>query len=209
MNDVGLNMASVIASNAFYIGGNWGFVLKENPEYARIMGILRNSMNQGMPIKMVNVSNGSIIFMAQNQLQSIISRVEQVTPEMIQKQQTRLQEETTELQNYLRNVLKGSCKAYKQTPTYDEYVFAIYSCNNLHKLRLNGVEYPAFSLTILETLKQVSQLTKYADIYIQVRDGFESLNDVVSMNKLDEVYGGLEISTTMTGVFVTIRVVRT
>ena len=73
---------------------------------------------------------------------------------------------------------------------------------------MNGIEYPAFSLTVLEALKQVNQLSKYAEIYISVGNGFEKLTDVVNMNKLDAVHNGLEISSTMTGVFVTIRVVR-
>lgn len=208
MNDVGMNMAAVIASNSFYVGGNWGFVLRDNPEYDKIMNILHNSMRQGVPIKMISVSNGIIVFVAPNNLQSVISQVEQITPDILQKQQTRLQYETNELQNYLRNVLRSNCKTVQQTSTYDEYVFAIYSCNNLHKIRLNGVEYPAFSLTVLEALKQVHQLCKYAEIYINVGNGFENLNEVVNMNKLESVYNGLEISTTMTGVFLTIRVVR-
>lgn len=208
MNDVGLNMAAVVASNSFYVGGNWGFVLRNNGEFDKIMGIIQNSMRQGAPIKLMPVSNGVIVFIAPNNLQNIISQVEQITPDVIQKQHTRVQEETNEFQNYLRNVLRGSCKAVQQTSTYDEYVFAIYSCNNLHKIRLNGIEYPAFSLTVLEALKQVNQLTKYAEIYINVGNGFDRLDEVVSMNKLDSVYNGLEISTTMTGVFLTIRVVR-
>lgn len=208
MNDVGLNMAAVVASNSFYVGGNWGFVLRENSEFEQIMGILQNSMRQGASIKMVNTSNGVIVFVAPNHLQNVISQVEQITPDVMQKQQTRLQAETAEFQNYLRNVLRGTCKVTHQAATYDEYVFAIYSCNNLHKIRLNGIEYPAFSLTVLEALKQVNQLSKYAEIYISVGNGFEKLTDVVNMNKLDAVHNGLEISSTMTGVFVTIRVVR-
>ena len=208
MNDTGLNMAAVIASNSFYVGGNWGFVLRENPEFEKIMGILQNSMRQGAPIKMFSVSNGVVVFVAPAQLQNIISQVEAVTPDIVQKQQTRVQAETNEFQNYLRNVLRGTCRATQQSATYDEYTFAIYSCNNLHKIRLNGIEYHAFSLTVLEALKQVNMLVKYAEIYISVGNGFDNLNEVVSMNKLDAVYNGLEISTTMTGVFLTIRIVR-
>ena len=208
MNDVGLNMAAVVASNSFYVGGNWGFVLRENSEFEQIMGILQNSMRQGAPIKMVNTSNGVIVFVAPNHLQNVISQVEQITPDIMQKQQTRVQAETAEFQNYLRNVLRGTCKVTHQAATFDVYVFAIYSCNNLHKIRLNGIEYPAFSLTVLEALKQVNQLSKYAEIYISVGNGFEKLTDVVNMNKLDAVHNGLEISSTMTGVIVTIRVVR-
>ena len=84
MNDVGLNMAAVVASNSFYVGGNWGFVLRENSEFEQIMGILQNSMRQGAPIKMVNTSNGVIVFVAPNHLQNVISQVEQITPDVMQ-----------------------------------------------------------------------------------------------------------------------------
>ena len=33
-----MNLAAVIASNSFYVGGNWGFVLKENEEYVKDNG---------------------------------------------------------------------------------------------------------------------------------------------------------------------------
>ena len=43
MNDNSMNLAAVIASNSFYVGGNWGFVLKENEEYEKIINILKSN----------------------------------------------------------------------------------------------------------------------------------------------------------------------
>ena len=203
--NVALNMAAVAASDSFYVGGNWGFILDTHPDYERILKILNGADNS---VHVYNASNGLILVVNPNYLQSVISQVEQITPEIMNRHQTRLTVETKEFQGLINSIYQGNCRYGMRTADYEEYVIGAYSCNNMHKIRLNGVEYPAYNLTILEALKTLRTLTKYVDIYINIGNGFENLNTVINNNMINEVYRGMEISNTMTGAFFTIRVVR-
>lgn len=203
--NVALNMAAVAASDSFYVGGNWGFILDTHPDYERILKILNGVDNS---VRIIHVSNGLILLVNPTYLQSVISQVEPVTPEILNRHQTRVASESKEFQTLINSIYQGNCRYANRGVNYEEYVIGVYSCNNLHKIRLNGVEYPAYNLTILEALKTLNVLTKYVDIYINVGGHFEDLKNVISNNMINEVYNGMEISNTLTGAFFTIRVVR-
>ena len=162
----------------------------------------------GNSVRMVEVSNGFIVFVDPKYLQNVISQVEQITPDIMGKHQSRTQMETGEFQNFLMSALKGQNKYMRRQANFEEYVIGLYSCNNLHKIRMNGIEYPAYSLTVLEALKQLSQLTKYVDVYVSVENTFEDLRTIISNNQMDAVNKGLEISPSRTGAFLTVRFVR-
>jgi hypothetical protein len=204
-NAVGLNVAAVTAADSFFVGGNWGFILKDDEDFNKTFELLRSAGNS---VRMVEVSNGFIVFVDPKYLQNVLSQVEQITPDIMNKHQTRTQMETAEFQNFLMNALKGQSKYMRRQANFEEYCIGLYSCNNLHKIRMNGVEYPAYSLTVLEALKQLSQLTKYVDVYVGANDGFEDLRTIISNNQMDMVNRGLEISPSRTGVFLTVRFVR-
>ena len=204
MNNLGLNMAATIAADSFNVGGNWGFLSENNRDFDKILSILRSDNT----IKMYSVSNGYIIFVNPNYLSSVISQVEVVTPEVWSRQQTRVSTEVTELQRYLTNILRKSVRPTQVNPEYEEYTFAIYSCNTLHKLRLNGIEYPAFSLSEKEVIKELAKLRNYVEIYFSVESGFKYIGELSGSAGIEEVVKGWEISDTITGVFMTIRIVR-
>lgn len=204
MKAVGVNMACVSAANSFYIGGNWGFILNTHPDYEQMYKIMKNDGD----VKIYEVENGIIVFVNPNYLHSVLSQVDSIGQDVLMKHQTRPTEEVAEFQKYLMGVLKDTVKCSTRTPDYDEYVFAIYSCSNLHKLRLNGMEYPAFSLTEVEAIKEISKMRKYLDIYFAVENSFKNISELVGDSGIKEVLKGLEISPTMNGVFMTIRVIR-
>ena len=205
MDNVGLNMAITIAANSFNAGGNWGFLSKRNPDYDKIYKILISSRGG---YRMYNVYNGVIVIVPSNYIYSAVTQVEEVTPEVLDRQKNRVNYEIPELQKYLASVIRKMVKPTNITEDYEEYTFAIYSCNTMHKLRLNGIEYPAFSVSEIEVIKELAKLRKYADIYLSVENGFKSMADLTGNAGVDEVIKGLEISDTLTGVFMTIRIVR-
>ena len=75
-------------------------------------------------------------------------------------------------------------------------------------MRVNGIEYPAYSLSIVEAVKEIIKLKNHLDIYISTKDSFISLNEINNLNDINKLSEGLEISNTLTGVFLTIRVVK-
>lgn len=202
MDNKVLNMAAVIASNSFYVGGDWGFVLNSNEDYETIFNMLKSDSN----VKVIEVYNGIIVFCNPQYTLSAISQVEEVSAEDKEKQQTRLQTETLEFQKFLTDILRDKCKYGVDCDTYKEYNIGIYSCNSTHKIRLNGVEYPAFSLTLKEAFKEIKKLQGRLSVYINTYDGFFEISDINTSEMFLSMLEGLEISNTLTGAFLTIRI---
>lgn len=200
--DKALNMAAVIASNSFYVGGDWGFVLNTNEDYDSIFNILKSDSN----IKVIEVSNGLIVFCDPQYTLSAISQIEEVPNDVREKQQTRLQTEILEFQKFLTDILREKNKYGVDYGTYMEYHIGIYSCNSTHKIRLNGIEYPAFALTLKEAFKEIKKLQSRLDVYINTYEGFVGLSEIDNFESFVFVLEGLEISNTLTGAFLTIRI---
>lgn len=203
MNNNVMNYAAVIASNSFYIGGNWGFVLNENEEYSQILNILKQDKN----VKYLVVSNGLIVFCDLAYLTQTISQVESVTPDIIEKQKNRLSIEMKEFQKFLTQVVHNTSKYGIVEDGYTEYNIGLYSCNNLHKIRLNGLEYPAFSLSIVEACKEILKISNVMDVYINAEGKFVNIKKLQEGLKIQSIVSNLEISNTLTGTFLTIRTV--
>ena len=188
MDSRAVNMSAVITASSFYVGGNWGFLLEDNPEFVEILDILNNSN-----VKKIRVSNGYIVFCDYDYLQKVVSRVENVTPEILNRGINRLRTEVPEFQKFLTTILRKNCKYLED-------------CGSYYKIRINGIEYPAFSLTLSEALKEVVKLNSRMSIYICEASGFEKLNTALSMNSLEPIYSGVEISNSCTGAFLTLRI---
>ena len=202
MNNTAVNMAAVVASSSFYNGGNWGFVLENNSEYDGIMGVF----NSEPTIKKIKVNNGYIVFCDYNYLLESIRRVEQVSQETMNKYSNRLNTEVPEFQKFLTEVLRGTSKYMEDCGSYVEYNIGLYSCNNLHKVRVNGIEYPAFSLTLQEALKEIIKLRDKMTIYANTQDGFFELNQLLSQKNMSVFYNGMDIANSTNAVFLTIRI---
>ena len=139
MDNRAINMASVIAADSFYSGANWGFLLEENAEFESILSILNNSN-----VKKIRVDNGYIVFCDYEYLKNVIARVEPLTEEVLVRYRTRLQREIPELQKLLTSVLRKNCKYLDDCGSYYELNIGLYCTNNMNKMRINGIEYPAF-----------------------------------------------------------------
>lgn len=200
MDNVGVNMAASIAADSFYVGGNWGFLLEENSEYDAILDILNNSN-----VKKIRLSNGYLVFCDYEYLKNVIARVEPLTEESINRYRTRLQREIPELQKLLTSIIRGNCKYVEDCGSYYEINIGLYCTNNMHKMRINGIEYPAFTLSLSEALKEIVKINSRVPLYIYVSRNFEKLSEVLAINSLEPLYSGLEIASSGTGVFLTLR----
>jgi hypothetical protein len=72
-------------------------------------------------------------------------------------------------------------------------------------MRINGIEYPAFTLSLSEALKEIVKLNSKLSIYVYVSNGFDKLSNVLASEALEAVYSGLEIASSGTGAFLTLR----
>lgn len=202
--NTGLNMAAVIASNSVYVGGNWGFVSNTNDDYERIYACMVN--NENSKFNIVEVSNGLLVFCDINYLYKAVSQVEVLTPEVTNKVKTRASSELGKLQQFLMSIKNKNCKYGTKVDDFIEYDIALYCCNSMNKIRLNGKEYPAFSLTVMEACREILKLGNVIPIYVNMGDSFKNIKDMKSNDDVDKIMSALEISNTLTGAFLTIRV---
>lgn len=204
MNDNSVKYAAVIASSSFYIGGNWGFLLNDGEEYSKSISILRQDTQN---IKIQGVSNGAIVFCRTDILDNCIRMVDnQIDPQLNEKRKNLNNIEINEFRKFLTKIARGNSNYGFREKDYTEYVIGLYSCNNYHKIRLNGIEYPAFSLPINLALGEIKKLEKVLNVYVNTSDGFISSKQINSGGEVLRVREALEISKTLTGAFLTIRI---
>lgn len=198
------NYAATIASDSFNVGGNWGFVLKENPDYNKIVQILQADRT----VRMIEVSNGLIVFCDSNYLMQLIQQVspETLTQDVMFMQQNRKQVELQELQKFFMSVVQKNSIFGEDKGSYKEYNIGLYCSNTTHKIRLNGKVYPAFAITFQEILNELAKVKRHITVYVNMGESFENLANLVNKEDMSIMAYNMEISKTLTGVFLTIRV---
>lgn len=203
-NNLSLNYAATICSDSFYVGGNWGFVLKENPDYNKIVEILKMDGT----VKMFEVTNGLIVFCDNNYLYQLVQQVspDSITQDVLYMLQNRKQVELQELQKFFMSVIQGNSIYGEDKGSYKEYNIGLYCSNTTHKIRLNGKVYPAFAITINEILAELAKVKKHIKVYVNMGNRFENLTSLTQKEDMNILVYNMEVSKTMTGVFLTIRV---
>lgn len=210
IEEVGLQLST----NSYYVGGNWGFLLETHPDYKVISS---NLGEDTIKVKKLQLSNGMLFVCNPQELDNLISieLKEFYTPEIKKIRESRVQDDIEELTNLFKRVYKNETPYLKKISDYDEVTLAIYSNNKYNKLIQNGIEYPAFRLTLQETFKVIRSLESYYNIYMKIEDKTKDISKFELLEKImnnpkgqDLLYGGLEISLTKNGVFMTLRLKR-
>lgn len=197
---MGIQMGATITADSFLVGGNWGFVLDSNEDAERILDILKTDEHN----KVIRVMNGHIVICNKEILAKNIQQVMPITQEILTVHKNRLNTEILEFQKYLTQILRrGMPKGMFDSNDTVEYTFGIYSCNKMHKLRLNGIEYPAFNLTLSEIVPELLKLRKKMDLYAGVSEGYMDIKNITDIEKL---YRGLELAESQNGVLMSICV---
>lgn len=202
MNEKALKLSTYIICDSLDIGGNWGFVMEDNPEYEEILKILLTEKS----IKVIELANGVLVFGNKNYALQISEKVVDKGVNAIKfwntQDEIRLNENTREFQKYLTKIYQNNIKPTYKGNGYREYTFALFSCNKSGRLRIDCVDYPAFSLKLNEAIQSLVLIGKKCKLYLYSSDGFkliQNFSDMVS------IYKGLEISKSLNGVLMTMR----
>ena len=211
--------AVIQCASAFRFGGNWGWVLKDS-QYTSTLNLLKGVKEH---IKLLHVNNGTVIladkdFLAYN--------VNKVVPNALGERFLDLMVRTanTERYNfvkYLESCLKGRKNGIILKGSSAYVTFAIFSTNATNSIKMRGNRYKAFKLgysAVLDILTQFSQSLgegvqgyRYSKIELQceLEDGQKKWVppcDIVGSSKLlVAFFRSLEIASTSTGVFMTMR----
>ena len=199
-NQMGIQMGVTITADSFMVGGNWGFVLDSNTDANRILEILQSDERN----KIIRVMNGFLVTCNKEALVQSIQQVMPLTQEVLDVHKNRLNMEIIEFQKYLTQILRnGMPTGMLDKDDTVEYTFGIYSCNKMHKMRLNGIEYPAYNLTLSEVTKELLKLRSKMVVYVGVANGYKDLKEITDISQL---YSGLELAESQNGALMCICV---
>lgn len=201
MSQISKNLAATMAADAIYVGGNWGFMLKNNIDYQRTVELLREDRE----VSFIETQNGVIVFSDYKYLLGVLNQVGAVTSDVQIKIQQREKEASADLGRLMQDILNGRSKYGISGEGYKEVNIALYSCNTTNKIRVNGVEYPAFPLTVMEACKEIVKYSKNVPIYLYIGDSFEEIHNFKKPDDINKILRNLEIANSLNGAFLTIR----
>lgn len=187
-----------ICADSYLPGGRWGYVQESNNMYGEI---LESVAKEGGDIKEVN--NGAIVQVDEKELEDAISRVDKGL--LNQRRKKRHQIEQKRFLKFLEGaVTKGNEYGVKEKGGVI-YHIGLYSNTERPTIRLNGVNYPNYCMTVEEVVAELVRGAKYRDIYIKMDKGFKNIKRVKPRDT-EEILWNMEIADTGNGVFMCVKV---
>lgn len=209
----GEKLSIVLCVGALRYGGNWGFIRRDKRTYHGELELLKQVRNH---IKVFRLYNGALVLADENFL---INNVNKVVPGGINENYVTLAnkrraEEQDKFMRFLERVLAGKSKFIRNKDGYYEVNIGVFSLNDTNLIRVNGIDYPAYKLTLIEVLDYALRLINLTGKNIYVRavtdngqEVFDLVNNLTDSKGLASIYRGLEIADSNTGAFLTLRMV--
>lgn len=170
---VGSQKVFMTCLNSFTFGCNWGFLKSGTQDFAESIEMLKEEKNN---ISLNKVSNGVIITCSEKYLMNILNTLfDGKCPIQYQQLAERRKTELGVFQKWLTklcNSTKGLDYAKQKNingRNVTQVTFALYGVNDSHSIRVNGIEYPDFKLTIAEALSVMLSKPEFANMGIAVR----------------------------------------
>lgn len=209
MTDGG-KLAIVLCAGSFRFGGNWGFIRGGKDLKGQIETLKEERPN----VKAIPVANGALIQCNENFLAHNVNLAVPgaIGGAFVDRANKRKSEEKARFAKFMKNVETGKSAHVKKGANYSEITFGIFCVNDTNAIRVNGKEYPAYKMTLLETLEFANRLVENGrKVYVRAvkPDGvavFDEIRNLSNSKGLQAIYKGLEISETDTGVFITLRI---
>jgi hypothetical protein len=210
---VGARTAVVLIASSTRFGGNWGFIRRSRPDFVQqVKALLVERPN----VQAVHLANGALILGNEHFL---FKTVNSAVPGGINNNFMGLMAERrkTEQEKYLRflkEAVLGQSKTVRQGNGYTEITVGLYCLNDNNVIRVNGIDYPSFRLTLPEALdfsKVLHRVASKVMVRVVMDDGsstFEDLKYLMNNKALRAMYRGLDISPSDSGAFMTFRIVR-
>lgn len=210
----GGQLAIVLCANSFRFGGNWAFLRSNKPDFKENLATLREEHPN---VRAFPVSNGALILVSENFLAHNVNKIipNAIDGAFVDKVTRRRQEERERFVKFLKSVISGKSSYVKAKGGYYELILGVYSTNDTNHIRLNGKDYPAYKLSMIEAidfadaaLSSIGRKVYARAITEQGKEVFDIAKQLGFNSKgLAALYRGLEISESDTGVFLTLRIV--
>lgn len=208
----GGQMAIVLCTEAFASGGNWGFLPRSRADFSAVIETLKEEHGN---VSLIRVSNGAIVVAKEAFLgQSVNALVPNALGmAFVEKAKQRRAEEQERFAKFIKSVTSGKSKYVKKAEGYYELTLGVFCVNETNLIRLNGVDYPAYKLSLVEALSHIHEVLQREGRTLYVRaikedssPVYGKVTDFMNTKGLAALYRAVEISDTNTGAFVTIRI---
>jgi hypothetical protein len=209
----GGKLALVLCANSFRFGGNWGFLKSDKSDFRGQLDTLKQEKPN---IRAIPVSNGALIlanenFLAHNVNLAVPNAINGSFVDMANK---RRNDERQRFSKFIENVANGKSSHVKSKGGYYELILGVFCVNETNAIRLNGNDYPAYKLNMIEALEYANQLTATGKkVYARaIKEDGEQVFDLVAnlatnSKGVAALYRGLDIADSETGLFLTLRIV--
>lgn len=212
----GAQLAIVKVADAFRFGGNWGYIMSTDREFAEKLKLLKSEHPN---VKVLRLSNGALVLCNEEFLAYNVNKVvpNALGRPFVEMAKTRKADERKTFAKFLDNLAKGKSKHGQKGNGYNEVKIGIFSVNETNYIRLNAIDYPAYKLSLFEVAEEINKASHSMEqegrgIFVRsVSESGQEVYDHVARllgnsKGTSAVYRGLEISETDTGVFLTIRI---
>lgn len=170
---VGSQKVFMTCLNSFTFGCNWGFLKSTTQDFKQSIEMLKGEKNN---ITLNKVSNGVIISCSERYLMNILNTIfEGKCPIQYQQLAERRKSELGVFQKWLTkltNSTSGLDYVSRKTVngrTVNTVTFALYGVNDSHAIRVNGIDYPAFKMTVPEALNVMLSKPEFANMGVAIR----------------------------------------
>ncbi|EQF29682.1 hypothetical protein QEW_4629 [Clostridioides difficile CD160] len=205
-------LAIGICAKSFCIGGNWGYLIKDEEKYNDVVNAIGPGTND---ITLYNVSNGIIVLCNRNYFKNAVNYLipETIDKQFIDKINLIQEEEKIKFDKFLDSVLTLKSKYLKRRNNYYILILGAFCTNDKNIIRLNESEYPAYKLDLKYILtrfikkNKIYKKTLGIKIIENNKENIINLNtETLNQNKTKEIYQALQIASSKTGAFVTITI---
>lgn len=211
----GEKTAIVLIEPSFKNGSNW-ILLPDNDR--RTKGYIEDLLTVKKNLVASRVSNGYVVQVDKRFIVNSINSIagNSLNHRFVDYAQKREKEAKDSFSRFLTRLKDGKVKQAKKIGNGLEITIAVYSLNEVETIRLRGVDYPAYRVTLMEALQAFHELSKEGyvpQVKAKHPNGDTVFDNVFSLasntNGLKAINEALEISDTDTGVFVTLRLLKT
>lgn len=207
-------MAVVLCASAYSLGINWGF-LRDSDSQA--VALLSNLGDDTQNIRLTRVNNGYIVECREQLLENVVAQVDANNAnsnfEMLKKD--RKSNETSKLLKFIKDIIASKNRFVVEKAGYLEFTIGLYCTNQTNFIRINGKDIPSYKLTLSEALNVIRVLNEnglkvysYVDLRNETSKTFEPVADLLRNRQVGDIFNGMEISNTDTGVFLTLRCIQ-
>ena len=207
----GAKLAIVLCVGAYAFGGNWGYIRREDDLQGKLELIREEKGN----VNALRARNGALVIADPNFLAYNVNAIvpNAINSSFVELAKKRKEEERTAFMKFLKSVAEGKSRFTKGQNGRYTFNLGIYSINETNLIRQNGIEYPAYKISLNEALGHLAYLAKEGYKVVahaldeNGNDNYDTPFNLGSNSRgLKSIYRGLELADTGTGVFLKVGI---